>query len=351
MAFGLRWALVALFIGSTGVLYMVLFERPGSPLIGVVYALACSLPLIGFEKGEIAPALLQRIRRLATPAYVLSSLGIYFVLSGLGFAIAGVGLKIAGLTPAGWRDVLLLRLNAFLYTLVFFLFAITTLRIRQLLGRQVFNSLLTGRYRHPIQEERVFLFIDVVGSTAYAGQFGDLRAQAYLGQVFAGFALHVRSHKGEIDDYVGDCAIITWPMKDGVEQARCVTCLMDIIDDIAERADWWQRQFGVVPQLSAALHGGSIVTAEIGVFHHKITYFGDVVNTTARIEGLCKSLMRPSLISGDLLRRLALPDDIEVEPLGAHLVKGRDEPLCVFALKRVSCVPFETPRTALRTGE
>ncbi len=45
---------------------------------------------------------------------------------------------------------------------------------------------------------------------------------------------------------------------------------------------------GQVPRLRAALHGGTIITAEIGIDHHKITYFGDTINTTARLESFAR---------------------------------------------------------------
>jgi adenylate cyclase len=333
---GLRWTLLCGFIAFTGVLYMLVFEAEGAFYIGSIYALACSLPLILFESGKLMPGLLERVRRFSTPAYFLTSLAIYFVLSGLGFAAAGVFIKLTGLVDAGWKQLLVLRPPAFLYTLVFFLAGITIIRVRQLLGRRAFLSLVTGRYRRPIEEERVFLFMDVVGSTAFARRYGDLRAQEFLGEVFASLAPHVRKHHGEIDDYVGDCVIVTWPMREGIDRGRCIRCLYDVLDDIERDRDWWQKQFGIVPQLSAALHGGPIVTAEIGVFHHKITYFGDVVNTTARIETLCKSLKQPHLISQDLFARLTLPEGVEAEPQGAHAVKGRDEPLSVLSLRRTA---------------
>ena len=57
------------------------------------------------------------------------------------------------------------------------------------------------------------------------------------------------------------------------------------------------------------------------------------MNTTARIEALCRTLDAPVLISSDLLERLPdLSRLIEVRGLGEHLVKGRDRRLTVFAL-------------------
>jgi adenylate cyclase len=92
-----------------------------------------------------------------------------------------------------------------------------------------------------------------------------------------------------------------------------------------------------VPEFRAALHGGPVVTAEIGVDRHKISYFGDCVNATARIETLCRSLNAPILISSALLDQLpGLPPGIRARPLGEHVVKGRDQRLTVLALERAA---------------
>ncbi|MGO7353032.1 adenylate/guanylate cyclase domain-containing protein, partial [Rhizobium ruizarguesonis] len=91
----------------------------------------------------------------------------------------------------------------------------------------------------------------------------------------------------------GDAAIITLPLARGVKNARCVRFIFDILSDIEANAAGWRKSYGQVPKLRAALHGGEIITAEIGVDHHIISYFCDTVNTTARLETLCRSQNRP----------------------------------------------------------
>ncbi|WP_313615363.1 adenylate/guanylate cyclase domain-containing protein, partial [Agrobacterium sp.] len=106
----------------------------------------------------------------------------------------------------------------------------------------------------------------------------------------------------------------------------------DILTEIEKRQDFWMKTFGTMPKLRFALHGGPVITAEIGVDHHKITYFGDTVNTTARLESLSKMLGHPILISSDLIHRLLLPKGVKSEYLGEHAVKGRGQTLGVCAL-------------------
>ena len=62
------------------------------------------------------------------------------------------------------------------------------MRVRDLIGSEVFLSLLIGRYHRPVREERVFLFVDLVGSTRFAELHGNMRAQDFLSAFFAALA-------------------------------------------------------------------------------------------------------------------------------------------------------------------
>jgi adenylate cyclase len=331
------WIFIAVFIALTGVAYNFIFSsEPARPYVSVIYALFCGLPLLAFERGVVLPGLNHWMHRLPTPVFILTALIFDFVVIATGFAAAGILLKSLGIMTGTWAEVTILPVDVLLYALAMAAILILVLRVRELLGRDIFLSLLTARYRNPVAEERIFLFVDLVGSTSFAEEFGDLRAQQYLGSLFAAFARSVRRHKGTIDDYIGDAAIITWPMARGLHGARCVRCIFDILAEIDKQEALWLSTYGRVPRLRAALHGGSIITAEIGVDHHKITYFGDTVNTVSRLEGLCKSLDKPILMSADLTRRLTLPKDVLAEDLGEHAVKGRGQALGVVALSQRS---------------
>lgn len=326
-------AVIVIVVALSGLVYDA-FAQTSGPWISVIYALLVGLPILLFERRLILPRLHARIHGLPTAGFFAAALAFDLVAMSLGYFVAGLlhwGLlgsddSFAGATVPPPRVLL--------YGLA--VFAVTTFvtRVRELLGREVFAALLLSRYRVPRREERVFLFLDVVGSTHFAEAEGDLRAQEMIGAVFAALAGPVRRHGGAISDYVGDAAIVTWPLARGVEGARCIRCTFDILAALADRAEDWRRQFGQVPKLRAALHGGPIVTAEIGVDHHKITYFGDTVNTTARLESLCRSLERPVLISTGLLARTGLPAGVAAEDMGEHAVKGRGQLLAVSALSQ-----------------
>ncbi|MCG5474016.1 MAG: adenylate/guanylate cyclase domain-containing protein [Sinorhizobium fredii] len=327
----LEFILLLLVVAGSGVAYAWVVYGDGA-LIGATYAVFICMPVLAFERHIILRRLYRTIHSFPTPAFLLSSVAVYFAVENLGFVAAGMALKLTGVLQQSWSDAMVPSFNALIYALVVSGPIIFVLRVRELLGRNVFLSLLTGRYRKPVQEERVFLFVDVAGSTSYAERFGDLKMQEYLGKLFAEVADPVLRYRGSIDDYIGDAAVITWSFDRAVADAACIRCVFDILDQVEASAARWRKVYGEVPRLRAALHGGTIVAAEIGVDRHKITYFGDTVNTTARLEGLCRTLDRQVLISADLLRRLRLPAFVRSEDLGEHEVKGRGQKLGVFAL-------------------
>jgi len=345
-----NWILIALVLALSGVVYDLYYFSGQTPIIGAIFALFIGMPILAFERRVFLRGLYRRIQRFPTLLFIITELVIYEILMSIGFAAAGFLLTLLGaLKPPKMIDVLIMPFDIFLYALAVCAILIFLLRVRELLGREVFISMLVSRYRNPAKEERVFLFIDLAESTAFAEKHGDLRAQQLLSSLFAAFAEPVRRHKGMINDYVGDAAIITWPLARGTKNARCVRCLFDILADIEANAASWKKSYGHVPKLRAALHGGSVITAEVGVDHHKISFFGDTVNTTSRLESLCRTLNRPVLISAELAQRMTLPKEIIGETLGNHAVRGRGQGLDVIALSSRAVTVLNQPAT-LRRG-
>lgn len=332
-----RWFWVGLLLscGGAGLLYNIVFVAGATPLAGLVYGLAVGSACLAFDRGLILAGLQARMRRLPAMVYVPAAELAYVLMIAVGIAFGGLVVWALGLTDDSLRDAVRITPRVLAYSLAVSALLVFVVRMRDLIGGEVFVNFLVGRYHQPVLEERIFLFLDVVGSTAFAETHGDLRAQAYLGAVFATLAEPVRRNAGSTDDYIGDMAMITWPMARGLKDGRCVSCVFDVLDRIEAEAEAWTARFGAVPRLRAALHGGSVVTAEVGVDRHKIAYFGDAVNATSRIEALCRPLGASILISQDLLARLGgLPPGIRSRSLGTHSVRGRGQPLSVSSLER-----------------
>jgi adenylate cyclase len=325
---------IALAGAGAGLLYNALTRSP-SPFGGMIYGACIGTCISSFERGFLFPDLQSRMRRWPTPLFIPAMEAATVLWAVLGYALGGLINWSVGLVPGTLTGAVVPSAMTLVYSLLIAAVLVTLTRVRDLLGHEVFVSLLIGRYHRPVEERRIFLFLDVVGSTDFARRHGDLRAQAYLGAIFAAIAEPVLAHKGAIDDYVGDMVMISWPEARGLAAARCVACVFAILDRIETGREQWLGRFGQVPRFHAALHGGAIVTAEVGVDRHKISYFGDVVNTTARIEALCRNLAAPILISADLIGRLPdLPRGVRAFARGDHPIKGHDQRLSVLSLEQ-----------------
>jgi class 3 adenylate cyclase len=204
--------------------------------------------------------------------------------------------------------------------------------VRLVGGRALLNVIL-GRYRHATREERVMLFLDLVGSTTLAEQLGELRVQELLTRFFYDIDEAIVAHGGEVHAYVGDEVIVTWPVA-AASRRRPIDCVFAIQDRITELADRYASEFGLVPNFRAGLHAGPVVISECGDSRPQVAYFGDTMNVTARLQERCKEAGRNLLVSGELLRLVDPGKDLAVEPLGHTQLRGRKAEVEVFAVAR-----------------
>jgi adenylate cyclase len=207
------------------------------------------------------------------------------------------------------------------------------LRVRSLIGPRVLFNFVLGRYQRPLREQRAFMFLDLAGSTALAERLGDERVQAMIARFFFDIAEPIAEYGGETHRYIGDEVVVTWPLERAREDARCLRCVAAIARRVTALAEGYRRDFGEVPRYRVGMHGGPVVASEVGDEKREIVYFGDTINTAARLGALCKELGRDWLVSGDLIDGVNLPPDITLERLGPKNLRGKDRPVAVYALK------------------
>ena len=238
-----------------------------------------------------------------------------------------VALQIITQAEAGFPRGLLITVAAMI------VFLMVMLRnASQLVGDQTFRAIVFGRYHRPRREERFFLFVDIVGSTPVAERLGPLSVHRYLDKVFQLASDPIDDHGGDVYQYVGDEIVVTWTLAEGRPEARPIACFFAIEAALAAAATEFEREFGAVPKLRAALHAGEVVAGETGGTRRAIVFHGDVMNTTSRIENATRDLGRPFLVSQDALRRLEGADGYALEDLGPQQLRGRQAAMRVYAI-------------------
>jgi len=216
------------------------------------------------------------------------------------------------------------------------LLVMSAFELTRLIGSRVLFNVALGRYRSPVREARVLMFLDLAGSTSLAESMGEVRVQGLLTRFFFDIDGAIVAHGGEVHAYVGDEVIVTWPLDDRMSAGRCIDCFFAIADSIAEKADSYRQEFGMVPNFRAGLHAGHVVISECGSSRRQLAYFGDTVNVTARLQEHCKEAGRNLLVSADLLRHMKLKPALAIEALGEARLRGRAAAIEVFAIERRS---------------
>lgn len=201
------------------------------------------------------------------------------------------------------------------------------------IGQAVLLNFFTGKYHHPIEEERIFMFLDMKSSTTIAEKLGHVEYFKLLKAYYVDLSSPIVEFGGEIYQYVGDEVIVTWKFKKGFTDNNCLNCFLAMKAHLSSQADKYQSTFGVVPTFKAGIHLGKVTTGEIGVIKKEITFSGDVLNTTARIQGLCNTYNTDLLVSDKLVQALDLERDFQIKALGEAALRGRDEKIDLFTVE------------------
>jgi adenylate cyclase len=198
--------------------------------------------------------------------------------------------------------------------------------------RGLWNTIL-GKYHKPTEEVRVFMFLDIRSSTTIAEVLGHFKYYELLNDFFYDITDSIIIHKGEIYQYVGDEMVISWELDKGVKESTCIKCFYHIYDTIQKRADKYMEKYHLVPSFKAGMHCGKVTVGEIGEIKKDITFTGDILNTTSRIQELCNKYKEKLLISKELLELLPHAGEFSTKEIATVNLRGREAKITIFSVK------------------
>lgn len=207
--------------------------------------------------------------------------------------------------------------------------------VNQKFGPGILWNMFIGRYRNPREELRVFMFLDLRSSTTIAEKLGHIKFSRLIQDCFADLTPVIKKHGVEIYQYVGDEAVLCWPMENGLQNNHCIHCYFDFMDVLTAKADHYESNYGLQPFFKAGVHLGSVIVAEVGLIKREIAYHGDVLNTTARIQGMCNDLQQELLVSDQLMNQLQPDTLLQSIHMGEELLKGKQTAVSIHGLKRI----------------
>ena len=210
-------------------------------------------------------------------------------------------------------------------------FVLTVLRqVNLMLGEGNLMKLIRGKFYTPSEEERIFMFLDLQASTTLAERLGHIKYSTLIQDCFNDLAI-VLENEAEIYQYVGDEAVLTWPLEKGLKNQNCLEAYFNFAEFLKKRSDYYQEKYDCEPFFKAGLHSGLVTVTEVGKYKKEIAYHGDTINTAARIQGQCNSLKASLLISETLKNQLVL-DGYSYSKKGAVPLKGKQTEITIYSI-------------------
>jgi adenylate cyclase len=80
------------------------------------------------------------------------------------------------------------------------------------------------------------------------------------------------------------------------------------------------------------MHYGVVTAVEIGDIKKEIVFHGDVLNTSSRIQNLCKKYGKDLLVSGNMVHRISGSDKYDIEFVDTVIPKGKSIEVDIFSI-------------------
>ena len=308
------WSMVAIILGLP-----LQRSLPGAFLIGFVYGM--------YEEFYVQSRYSFWIRRYSAIFEMLFNVAVVVVLMLL-------MVNLNHLTQARYDQigVAYARLPVVLpLMIVFATLMVTLLRVIGYIGGNNLFYLITGRYRRPVIENRVFMFLDMKDSTSLVTRLGALKTRELIGKLFYDISQPITDHGGDIYRYTGDGLVATWAYHDDQNLGFLVDVVDDVIQAVTDQSEHYLSHFDHQPQFRVGMHCGGIVVSEEGDLKRAIGYYGETIHIAARLEQEAKSSNRDVLLSAKLAAQM--PDHRQrLKLIGCTGLQGIREPVEIYEL-------------------
>lgn len=179
----------------------------------------------------------------------------------------------------------------------------------------------------------VVLFTDLRNFTPFAEKCSPTEVVQVLNEYFTLVVEVVHRNEGVLDKFIGDAAMAIFGLGGGRPCGQSLSAAREIRRELA--AMNLRLEARNLPPLNngVGIHYGPVVAGNIGASERlEYTVIGDAVNTAARLESLTKDVPAPVVVSQAVYDLLDESWTGQLQPLGAHAVKGKAEPIAVYGL-------------------
>ncbi|MGF1627759.1 MAG: adenylate/guanylate cyclase domain-containing protein [Alphaproteobacteria bacterium] len=194
----------------------------------------------------------------------------------------------------------------------------------------------------PRELDAAVMFVDLVGFTSWSEHHTPVEAIELLRDLHGRLEQAVFTHHGTLDKFIGDGMMATFGTPDPGpdDAANALACTHAILEEFRHWDAARHSAEAAEMQISIGVHYGPVVVGDIGTDRRlELAVLGDTVNVASRLEGLtrelgCRAVIGDAVVQAILAaptRPLHLLEGLK--PLGAHEIKGRDEPVVIWTCR------------------
>jgi adenylate cyclase len=155
---------------------------------------------------------------------------------------------------------------------------------------------------------------------------------SFLNKLLTGLSRHIIESDGTLDKFIGDSIMAFWnaPVDIDAHPARAARCALKMRETLREMNATGALGLDRQVAIGIGINTGIACVGEIGA-ENRFNYsaVGDAVNTTARIESMCKEVGFDILVSGSTAERLTGFAMLEA---GDRSLKGKSTRTALYLL-------------------
>jgi class 3 adenylate cyclase len=213
-------------------------------------------------------------------------------------------------------------------------------RERDIFGRvvspEVREKLLTGQLALGGETRWVaVLFSDIRDFSTISEKMSPQEVVSFLNEYMTEMTDAITPWGGYINNFIGDAivAIFGAPLDQPDKEWKAVAAALTMRRRLQALNERRQARGDAPIRSGIGISTGDAVAGQIGSLDRLLyTVIGDAVNVAARLEALTKDMDYAILVNGSTAEAVKNQRSITLKPLGPTMVKGRSEPVEIYAV-------------------
>ena len=181
----------------------------------------------------------------------------------------------------------------------------------------------------------VLLYSDIRNFTVLSEKLDASKVVEMLNFYYGIWHETVKAYHGIINKFIGDALLAFFDKKEALNENACFAVnsallMLEKFEHINHALD--KKNLPMMDGIGIGIHCGEVILGDIGGERKDYTLIGDTVNTTARLEALCKECHTSLIVSEACYLLLDEPLKVRFSYIASLSLKGKEEKIACYGL-------------------